>query len=146
VSEGHPLAPIRVLIVDDSEVVASSLERVLAREADIEVVGVARTERDALTIAADEMTDVLVMDYRLGEADGIRAAERVRRIQPAVRVVLLTGDVTDSYMQRRARTARLDGIVAKTGDLTEALPVAVRRAHAGTLSLLGEGTAPRERA
>src|SRR6516164_3899885 len=97
VSEGHPLVPIRVLIVDDSEVVASSLERVLAREADIEVVGVARTERDALSIAADEMTDVLVMDYRLGEADGIRAAERVRRVQPAVRVVLLSGDVTDSY-------------------------------------------------
>ena len=141
-SEGHPLVPIRVLIVDDSEVVASSLERVLALEADIDVVGVARTERDALTIAADEMTDVLVMDYRLGEADGIRAAERVRRIQPAVRVVLLTGDVTDSYMQGRARIAGLHGILAKTGDLTEALPTAIRRAHAGTLSLLGDGATP----
>ena len=142
VSEGHPLVPIRVLIVDDSEVVASSLERVLAREADIEVVGVARSERDALSISADEMTDVLVMDYRLGEADGIRAAERVRRIQPAVRVVLLTGDVTDSYMQGRARIAGLHGILAKTGDLTDALPAAVRRAHAGTFSLLGDGATP----
>ena len=141
-SEGHPLVPIRVLIVDDSEVVASSLERVLAREADIEVVGVARSERDALSISADEMTDVLVMDYRLGEADGIRAAERVRRIQPAVRVVLLTGDVTDSYMQGRARVARLDGILAKTGDLAEVLPDAVRRAHAGTLRLAGGGPFP----
>jgi len=140
VSEGHHLASIRVLIVDDSEVVASVLERVLAREADIEVIGVARTERDALTISADEMTDVLVMDYRLGETDGIRAAERVRRIQPAVRVVLLTGDVTDSYMQGRARTARLDGILAKTGDLTEALPRAIRQAYAGTLGPLGDGT------
>ena len=139
VSEGHPLVPIRVLIVDDSEVVASSLERVLAREADIEVVGVARSERDALSISADEMTDVLVMDYRLGEADGIRAAERVRRVQPAVRVVLLSGDVTDSYMQGRARIARLDGILAKTGNLTVALPAAIRRAYAGTLSLLGDG-------
>ena len=139
-SEGHQLASIRVLIVDDSEVVASVLERVLAREADIEVIGVARTERDALTISADEMTDVLVMDYRLGETDGIRAAERVRRIQPAVRVVLLTGDVTDSYMQGRARTARLDGILAKTGDLTEALPRAIRQAYAGTLGPLGDGT------
>ena len=141
-SEGRPLVPIRVLIVDDSEVVASSLERVLALEADIDVVGVARTERDALSIAADEMTDVLVMDYRLGEADGIRAAERVRRNQPAVRVVLLTGDVTDSYMQGRARVARLDGILAKTGDLAEVLPDAVRRAHAGTLRLAGGGPFP----
>jgi DNA-binding NarL/FixJ family response regulator len=136
------LAPIRVLIVDDSEVVATSLERILARQPDIDVVGVARTERDALTIAADEMTDVLVMDYRLGEADGIRVAERVRRLQPAVRVLLLTGDVTDSYMQGRARVARLDGILAKTGDLTVTLPDAIRQAHVGALGIAGDGGLP----
>ena len=136
------MAPIRVLIVDDSEVVATSLERILEREEDIEVVGVAYNEREAVTISADEMTDVLVMDYRLGESDGIHAAERVRRIQPAVRVVLLTGDVTDSYMQGRARIARLDGIVAKTGDLTETLPDAIRRAHRGTLRLTDDDPTP----
>ena len=141
-AEGDSLAPVRVLIVDDSEVVAGSLERILARQPDIDVVGVARTERDALTLSADQMTDVVVMDYRLGETDGIRAAERVRRIQPTVRVLLLTGDVTDSYMQGRARVARLDGILAKTGDLAEVLPDAVRRAHAGTLRLAGGGPSP----
>jgi len=135
------VAPIKVLIVDDSEVVANSLERILAREPDIDVVGVARNEREALTISADEMTDVLVMDYRLGEADGIRVAERVRRLQPAVRVVLLTGDVTDSYMQGRARVARLDGILAKTGDLTVTLPDAIRQASAGALGIAGDGGA-----
>ena len=135
------MAPIRVLIVDDSEVVANSLERILAREPDIDVVGVARNEREALTISADEMTDVLVMDYRLGEADGIRVAERVRRLQPAVRVVLLTGDVTDSYMHGRARVARLDGILAKTGDLTVTLPDAIRQASAGALGIAGDGGA-----
>jgi len=124
VAEGDSLAPVRVLIVDDSEVVAGSLERILARQPDIDVVGVARTERDALTLSADQMTDVVVMDYRLGETDGIRAAERVRRIQPTVRVLLLTGDVTDSYMQG------------------EVLPDAVRRAHAGTLRLAGGGPFP----
>ena len=137
-SETQPLAPIRVLIVDDSQVVATSLERILARHPDIAVVGVARTERDAVTISADQVADVLVMDYRLGEADGIVVAERVRRLQPVVRVVLLTGDVTDSYMQGRARAARLDGILAKSGDLTVALPDAIRQAHAGTLSITGD--------
>jgi DNA-binding NarL/FixJ family response regulator len=135
------LAPIKVLIVDDSEVLAASLERILAREPDVDVVGVARTERDALTISADEVADVLVMDYRLGEADGIRVAERVRRLQPAVRVLLLTGDVTDSYMQGRARVARIDGILAKTGDLTATLPDAIRQAHAA-LGIAGDGGPP----
>ena len=128
-----------MLIVDDSEVVATSLERILARQSDIDVVGVARTERDAVTISADQVTDVLVMDYRLGEADGIHVAQRVRRLQPAVRVVLLTGDVTDSYMQGRARSARFDGILAKSGDLAIALPEAIRQAHAGTLGIAGDG-------
>jgi two-component system NarL family response regulator len=136
------LAPIKVLIVDDSEVLATSLERILAREPDIDVVGVARTERDALTISADHIADVVVMDYRLGEADGIRVAERVRRLQPAVRVLLLTGDVTDSYMQGRARVAQLDGILAKTGDLTATLPDAIRQAQAGALGIRGDGGRP----
>jgi two-component system NarL family response regulator len=136
------LAPIKVLIVDDSEVLATSLERILAREPDIDVVGVARTERDALTISADEIADVVVMDYRLGEDDGIRVAERVRRLQPAVRVLLLTGDVTDSYMLGRARVARLDGILAKTGDLTATLPDAIRQAQAGALGIGGDRGRP----
>jgi DNA-binding NarL/FixJ family response regulator len=131
-----------VLLVDDSKVVATSLERILARQPDIDVVGVAHTERDALTISADQIADVLVMDYRLGEADGIRVAERVRRLQPVVRVLLLTGDVTDSYMQGRARVARLDGILAKTGDLTVTLPDAIRDAHAGTLGIAGDEGSP----
>jgi DNA-binding NarL/FixJ family response regulator len=136
------MAPIRVLIVDDSEVVATSLERILAREDDIDVVGVARSERDAVRVSGDAAADVLVMDYRLGESDGIHAAERVRRIQPGLRVILLSGDVTDSYMQGRARVARLDGILAKTGDLTVALPDAIRQAYAGTLRLGGDGPLP----
>lgn len=136
------MAPIRVLIVDDSEVVANSLERILAREDDIEVVGVARSELDAVRVSGNATADVLVMDYRLGESDGIRAAERVRRIQPALHIILLTGDVTDSYMQGRARVARFDGILGKSGDLTVALPDAIRQAHAGTLRLSGDGPSP----
>jgi DNA-binding NarL/FixJ family response regulator len=131
----QPSVAIRVLIVDDSEVVANSLVRILEREPDIEVVGNARSEREALLIAADEVADVVVMDYRLGEADGIRVAERIRKVQPAVRVLLLSGDVTDSYMQGRARVARLNGIMAKTGDLAGALPDFIRRAHDGELRL-----------
>ena len=131
----QPSATIRVLIVDDSEVVAKSLERILEREPDLRVVGSARSERDALTVAADEVVDVLVMDYRLGEADGIRVAERVRKLQPAVRVLLLSGDVTDSYMQGRARVARLDGVLAKTGDLAGSLPGSIRLVHDGTMSM-----------
>jgi DNA-binding NarL/FixJ family response regulator len=126
---------ISVVIVDDSDLVAQSLVRILREEADLEVVGVAHSEAEALEVAAAHEIDVVVMDYRLGESDGITAAEHIRELRPRVRTLILTGDIADSYMLNRARVAGCDAVLAKTSGIHGSLAATVRGAHAGTLRL-----------
>jgi DNA-binding NarL/FixJ family response regulator len=136
--------PIRVVIVDDSDLVADSLERVLRDEPDIAVVALARSEGEALAVAETEETDVVVMDYRLGDSDGIEVASRYRLRRPDAKVLVLTGDIADGYMQSRARAAGCAGILAKTSDIHGSLADSIRDAHAGALSLTSppEGARP----
>jgi DNA-binding NarL/FixJ family response regulator len=126
---------INVLIVDDSDLVAQSLQRILRGESDLEVVGVAHSEEEALSLAAAHEVDVVVMDYRLGESDGITAAERIRDVRPDARTLILTGDIADSYMLGRARAARCAAVLAKTSGIHGSLAANIRDAHNGTLRL-----------
>jgi DNA-binding NarL/FixJ family response regulator len=126
---------INVIVVDDSELVAQSLERILRGESDIDVVGVAHSEEEALAVAAAHQVDVVVMDYRLGDTDGITAADHIRELRPGVCTLILTGDLADSYMMSRAREAGCAAVLAKTSGIHGSLAGTVRDAHAGTLQL-----------
>jgi len=126
---------INVIVVDDSELVAHSLERILRGESDIEVVGVAFSEEEAVSAAAAHDVHVVLMDYRLGDADGIAAAERIRELRPAVQTLILTGDIADTYMLSRARDAGCAAVLTKTSGIHGSLAGTVRDAHAGTLQL-----------
>lgn len=126
---------ISVLIVDDSDLVAQSLVRILRGEADLEVVGVAYSGEEAVAVATAREVDVVVMDYRLGGSDGIDAAEQIRALRPGVRTLILTGDIADSYMLSRARAAGCEAVLAKTSGIHNSLAATVRGAHTGTLRL-----------
>ena len=126
---------INVLIVDDSDLVAQSLERILRGESDLDVVGVAHSEEEALAVARAHEVHVVVMDYRLGESDGITAAEHIRELRPDARTLILTGDIADSYMLGRARAAGCAAVLAKTSGIHGSLAATIRDAHNGTLHL-----------
>jgi DNA-binding NarL/FixJ family response regulator len=126
---------ITVIVVDDSDLVAQSLERILRGESDIDVVGVAHSEEEALAVVAAHDVDVVVMDYRLGDTDGITAADHIRQVRPGARTLILTGDIADSYMLGRAREAGCAAVLAKTSGIHGSLAGTIRDAHAGTLHL-----------
>ena len=81
---------IRVLIVDDHELVRTGLKATLDLEDDIEVVGEAEDAQVAVDQAIAHRPDVVMMDVRLGKVDGVEACRRIREELPDVAVVMLT--------------------------------------------------------
>jgi two-component system, NarL family, nitrate/nitrite response regulator NarL len=123
---GHSV--IRLIIIDDHQVFAASLARVLSDEDDISVVASAATVGAGLSAMSEEV-DVVLMDFRLGSEDGVEATRRLVAEWPHVRVVMLTASHDESVMAA-ALEAGCSGFITKTEPL-ETVLAAVRGAAIG---------------
>ncbi len=121
--------PVRVLIVDDHEVLATSLAQALDVEPDLRVVGVAGTVEAAASLITSAAPDVLLLDHRLPDGDGVSAIPRLRALRTRMAVVVLTAS-TAEHVLVSAIEAGASGFVSKTRGLPE-LTSAVRAAAAG---------------
>lgn len=119
---------IRVLLVDDHQLLTDSLARMLAAEPDIEVVGVAGTVAEARRLARQRM-DVVLMDYRLPDGTGAEATRIVKSQWPGARVVMLTA-ITDDETVLESIQAGADGYLTKDRAVDDVVDT-VRRAKAG---------------
>ncbi|MFQ5873249.1 MAG: response regulator [Dehalococcoidia bacterium] len=81
---------IKVLIVDDHEVVREGLRSLLARWQGLEVVGEAGSAAAAIEEARRSTPDVVITDVRLPDGSGIEACREIRAVQPETRVIMLT--------------------------------------------------------
>jgi len=81
---------VRVLIADDHIMVRSGLRSVLETEPGVEVVGEATNGHEALVLAQELLPDVILMDIKMGDVDGVTATRRVRSSVPSTRVIMLT--------------------------------------------------------
>src|SRR5450631_1162640 len=86
-------APITVLVVDDHRAVADAIALAIGGASDLICVGTAHDVRDAFDLAERLAPDVVVMDVRLGDGDGVELTARLTRLFPALRVVILTAVV-----------------------------------------------------
>jgi DNA-binding NarL/FixJ family response regulator len=120
---------VRVLLVDDHPVVRVGLRGMLAAAPDIEVVGEAGSGNEAVVLAGTLAPDVVLMDLRMPEVDGVTATERIRAVRPETRVVVLTTYDTDTDILR-AIEAGAAGYLLKDASL-DTLADAVRAAARG---------------
>jgi DNA-binding NarL/FixJ family response regulator len=120
---------IRVLLVDDQHLIRAGLLMLCEAEPDIEVVGEADNGRDAISMAARLVPDVVVMDLRMPGVDGITATSRIRADRPGIRVLVLTTFDDDDHLYP-ALTAGACGFLLKDAPPTELLD-GIRRAAAG---------------
>ncbi|HEY3367883.1 MAG TPA: response regulator transcription factor [Symbiobacteriaceae bacterium] len=87
--------PLKVLIVDDHEVVRIGLRQLLERKPELVVVGEAGTAAEAIAVARAERPDVVIMDVRLPDASGIEACREIRSGRPAAKVIMVTSYADD---------------------------------------------------
>ena len=88
----------RVLIADDDDLVRAGLVEVLSNDATIEIVGQASTGREAVERARRLAPEVVLMDVRMPDLDGIGATRELTRVAPSVRVLILTTFEQDEYV------------------------------------------------
>jgi DNA-binding NarL/FixJ family response regulator len=123
---------IRVLLVDDHQLLTDALSGLLQREPDIEIVGVAASVAEARSAAREPM-DVVLMDYLLPDGTGAEATRDIKRRWPSAKVIVLTA-VGDDETMLDAVGAGADGYLTKERAGAHVVD-AVRAAHAGEMLL-----------
>lgn len=124
---------VRLLLVDDHEVVRSGLRMLLDNEQDMEIVGEVGTAAEAVHAAAGLKPDVILMDIGLPDMSGIEAAQRILKSQPGAAIVALTIHEDKEYFFRMLEAGAI-GYVPKRAAPDELL-TAIRAAAEGEVYL-----------
>ncbi len=120
---------IRVLIVDDHPVVREGIAALLSRQDDMEAVGEASDGSEAVDLFGKLTPDVTLMDMQMDGMGGVEAIEKIRRLAPHARILVLTTYPGDAQVVRAMR-AGAAGYLLKNSIRKELLD-AIRSVHAG---------------
>lgn len=89
---------IRVLIADDQELIRQSLQIVLGIKEDIEVIGTAANGKEVLELVKREKPDVILMDVRMPEMDGVQCTKMIKSQYPNIKIIILTTFDDDEFV------------------------------------------------
>lgn len=119
---------IRVLIVDDHEIMREGLRRIFERDKDIDVIGEAGSGEEAITLVKKINPDVITMDIKMPGMDGIKATREIRRLAPETKVVMVTL-FSDDYVKDSIE-AGASGFVLKDSE-ADVIIESIHQAHEG---------------
>jgi len=118
---------IRVLIVDDIPETRENVRKLLAFEADVEVVGIAGTGREAVQLARDLQPNIVMMDINMPDMDGITAVEMITRDVPIAQVIMMSVQSEADYLRRSMLAGARDFLTKPF--TSEDLVSTIRRVH-----------------
>jgi DNA-binding NarL/FixJ family response regulator len=116
--QDHPR--IRVLIVDDHEIVRKGVWAALQEQDDFAVAGEASMGNEAVALAKQSQPDIVLLDVLLGTANGLDVAQQIMRACPNIHVVIFTGVTNDDYLFRAMRIG-VHGYLQKALSIRELL-------------------------
>jgi len=122
---------VRLLVVDDHEMVRMGVQSLLAGS-EVDVVGHAGNGNEALAVAREQKPDVVLMDIRMPDSDGLDALERIHAELPDVKVVLLSTYDNPTYMARAQALGASDFLLKGCS----------RETLLNTITSVAEGTSP----
>jgi DNA-binding NarL/FixJ family response regulator len=123
------MSKIRVLLADDQEVIRTGLANVLNHQPDIEVVGLAANGLEAVELAKKLQPDVVLLDIKLSQLNGIQATRQIVTVLPNTQVIILTTYDTDDWVFDGIRAGAIGYLLKDTS--SERLAEAVRGALHG---------------
>jgi len=129
---------IRVLIVDDHNLVREGLKALLEKADDIEIVGEAGDGHEAVQLALSRRPDVVIMDITMPRINGIQAIAQLRRLRVTSHIVVLSVHADESLVEQALQNGAMAYILKRSS--TRDLLAAVRAANRGEL-YLSEGLA-----
>ncbi len=127
------MSKIRLLMVDDHEIVRAGLRMLLQSQPDIEIIAEADNGRDAITKARELTPDIVLMDISLPDIDGFEATRQIKRALPKTGILALTMHETDEYFFKMLN-AGASGYVPKKAAPTD-LVTAIHTIHDGGVFL-----------
>jgi two-component system response regulator DevR len=119
---------LRIMIVDDHEVVRLGLSNLLTRQPGWEVVAETGTVADAIRLADEHKPDVIVMDIRLSDGSGIDACREIIKTQPDIKVIMLTSFAEDDLLFSAISAGAVGYVLKQVGndDLLRAIETIAR--------------------
>jgi len=122
---------LRVLLADDHPLILSGIRRTLEEAGGIEIVGEARTGSQVLPLVGRTNPDLVLLDVRLPQLDGLACLDQIRRRHPAVKVVMLSAFTDPEHVQAALRRGASAYVVKAVNPLD--LPSALRQAAEATV-------------
>jgi two-component system, NarL family, response regulator len=127
---------IRILCVDDHQLIREGVQLIIEREPDMRVVAAARTGEEAVALFREHQPDVTLMDLQLPVMNGLEAIHAIRKENPAARIVVLTMYEGNEHIYRALNAGAATYLLKDT--LSSDLIRVVRQVHAGEKPLRPE--------
>jgi two-component system, NarL family, response regulator LiaR len=129
---------IRVMIVDDHLMVRRGLATFLRAAPDLELVGEAASGAEAIRVCAEARPEVILMDLKLPDLDGIAATRAIRSAHPEIQVIAVTSSQEDGLVSEALRAGAIGYLLKDVG--VTGLGDAIRAARAGRSTLAPEAS------
>jgi two-component system, NarL family, nitrate/nitrite response regulator NarL len=128
----YPAGPISIIIADDHTLFADSLEQLLTKKFDFNVLATARTGEELINLLASHQPDIILLDMKMPGLNGIQSAEMIRKSTPQQKIIFVSMH-SDPELIEQCRALGINGFILKNTSASELIDGILRVAAGHTV-------------